>query len=145
MQLQSAADWPPRGHKCICFGLQFSGNLLSVHCLPPKGSLLCQERGSISTGQEPLRNFWIRNRDSELLISFTRLTKMTEIGSQTSSRAVVLCAEIRQVVRNQFSRSRSSRINQNKPKRVPEILKESGLKSRASALTGDLLKGAGPV
>ena len=31
--------------------------------------------------------------------SFTLLTKLIEIGSQTSSRALVLCVEIRQVER----------------------------------------------
>ena len=41
---------------------------------------------------------------------------MTEFGTQTSSRALVLCAKIRQVVR-------SSRMGENKPKRAPEVSK----------------------
>ena len=55
--------------------------------------------------------------------SFTLLAKMTKIESQTSSRALVSCTEIRQTIRNRFLRSRSSRMDENKPKQNPEISK----------------------
>ena len=55
--------------------------------------------------------------------AFTLLTKMTEIRSRTSSRTLVFCAKIRQVIQNLSLRSRSSRIDQNKPKRASAISK----------------------
>ena len=76
---------------------------------------------------------------------FALLVKMTEIGSQTSSTALVLCAEICQVIQDLLLRSRSCRICQNEPKRAPATFQKSGLKSRPSALIGDFLKGARPA
>ena len=72
---------------------------------------------------ETLKSRFLKIEIGNIQKMFTLLTKLTEIWSQTSSRALVLCAEIRQVIRNLFSRSRSSRIGQNKPKQASEFSK----------------------
>ena len=60
-------------------------------------------------------------RPAKIQELFALLTEITENGSQTSSRALVLGIEIHQTIPNRFWGSRSSRMGKTGPKRTQVI------------------------